>query len=59
MSNAEIRQAFGLKSRRRLRDTYITPALDEDLIELKIPEKPTSRLQKYRLTEKGKLTLNI
>ena len=59
MSNSEIREAFGLKNRRRLRDTYITPALDEQLIELTIPDKPTSRLQKYRLTAKGQQSLQL
>lgn len=57
LSNAEIRHAFGLKDRRRLRETYIDPAMKENLVEYTIPESPNSRLQKYRLTAKGKQLL--
>ncbi len=32
--------------------------MDENLIEYTIPDKPTSRLQKYRLTDYGKEILN-
>jgi len=37
--------------------TNIKPLIDNDLIEVTIPLKPNSRLQKYRLTEKGKKLL--
>ena len=55
--NIDIREAFQLKDRRRLRETYIDPALADGLIEYTIPGKPTSRLQKYRLTPKGRAVL--
>ena len=53
LGNEAIRCAFGLKDRHRLRETYIYPAIAAGLIEMTIPGKPNSRLQKYRLTEKG------
>jgi predicted transcriptional regulator len=37
--------------------SYLKPALDDDLIEMTIPDKPRSSKQKYRLTEKGKRVL--
>ena len=54
LGNAEIRSAFGLKDRRRLRETYIDPAMAGKFIEYTIPDKPNSRLQKYQLTDKGR-----
>jgi ATP-dependent DNA helicase RecG len=53
LGNAGIRVHLGLKDRTHLRERYLDPALAEDLIEPTIPDKPTSRLQQYRLTVKG------
>ncbi|MFO0449217.1 MAG: Fic family protein [Pseudomonadota bacterium] len=53
LGNAEIRERLGLKDRRHLREHYVTPALEADFIEMTIPDKPNSRLQRYRLTAKG------
>jgi len=53
LGNAEIRKHLALKDRAHLRGHYIDPALANGLIEPTIPDKPTSRLQKYRLTVKG------
>jgi hypothetical protein len=55
--NAEIRKQFGLKDRTHFRKLYIDPALASELIAYTIPDKPTSRLQKYRLTDKGRTCL--
>ena len=53
LGNAEIRKRLALKDRAHLRERYIDPALANGLIEPTIPDKPTSRLQQYRLTVKG------
>jgi hypothetical protein len=53
LGNAEIRTHLGLKDRTHLRERYLDPALADGVIEPTIPEKPNSRLQKYRLTAKG------
>ncbi len=57
LGNLEIRSKLGLKDRTHMRKRYLDPALAEGLIEQAIPDKPTSRLQKYRLTEKGRAWL--
>jgi predicted transcriptional regulator len=36
---------------------YLRPALDAELIEMTISEKPHSSKQKYRLTNKGRQVL--
>jgi len=53
----ELRLKLGLSHRHTFRENYLHPALNEDLIEPTIPDKPTSRLQKYRLTDKGRKVL--
>lgn len=51
--NAEIRAHLKLKDRAHLRMYYTAPALAQGWIDYTIPGNPTSRLQKYRLTETG------
>jgi hypothetical protein len=36
------------------RERYLKPALADGLIEMSIPDKPNSRLQRYRLTDQGR-----
>lgn len=52
-SRVEILESLGLRNRSNLVANYLRPALDTGLIEMTIPEKPTSGKQKYRLTVWG------
>jgi ATP-dependent DNA helicase RecG len=54
LGRIEAQSALQLKSQANFRDRYLTPALAAALIERTIPDKPNSRLQKYRLTAKGR-----
>ncbi len=49
----DLQDKLKLSDRENFRKNYLQSALDEELIELTIPEKPNSSKQKYRLTEKG------
>jgi ATP-dependent DNA helicase RecG len=49
-----LREAIGIKHRPTSRQNYLHPALEAGFIEYTIPDKPNSRLQKYRLTSKGR-----
>ena len=57
MSRQEIQTALALRGRENFEARYLKPALEADLVERTIPAKPNSRLQKYRLTEKGRAWL--
>lgn len=50
----DLMQMLDLKHIPTFRDNYLNPALKEGYIEMTLPEKPTSKNQKYRLTAKGK-----
>jgi Fic family protein len=54
MSREELQSALDLQDRKSFRELYIQPALTGQLIEMTIPEKPNSRLQRYRLTDAGR-----
>lgn len=57
-SPADLRSILNIKHRPTFRDNYLHPALDAELIEMTIPEKPTNNKQKYRLTAKGKALID-
>jgi ATP-dependent DNA helicase RecG len=47
-------KALGLKDEKHFREHYQQAAIALGVIEMTIPDKPNSRLQKYRITEKGR-----
>ncbi len=54
MGRDTLQFIMGLSDRKSFRARYLKPALTDGLIEMTIPDKPNSRLQKYRLTDKGR-----
>jgi predicted HTH transcriptional regulator len=53
MTRQALMDTMGLKDRKHFVDIYLKPTLSKGLIEPTIPEKPNSRLQKYRLSAEG------
>jgi len=56
-SRQELQHSLGLRNNEHFRKAYLVPALVSGLLEMTIPDKPNSRLQKYRLTQKGRTWL--
>jgi ATP-dependent DNA helicase RecG len=48
MTRQELKDALGLKGDDNFRQLYLVPALLSGFLEMTIPDKPNSRLQKYR-----------
>ncbi|MCK9466388.1 MAG: hypothetical protein M0Q29_10945 [Thiopseudomonas sp.] len=57
LSNAGLREYLAVNDRKHVRKSYIAPALKANLVEMTIPDKPNSRLQKYRLTQLGSVVV--
>lgn len=53
MKRTELQAALGLKHEDHFRRAYLLPALQGGWIEMTLPGKPRSRLQRYRATGKG------
>ena len=53
-SRDELMVAIGLKDRNNFSLIYLNPALEAGVIERTIPDKPSSKNQRYRLTALGK-----
>ena len=47
MTSNEIMKKLKIKSKETLRATYLNPAIEDGVVELTIPDKPTSKNQMY------------
>ena len=56
-SRKELQEELEFKHITYFQRAYLVPLMKLDLLELTIPEKPTSRRQKYRTTKKGLASL--
>jgi Fic family protein len=53
MSREALQNVLQLQDRKSFRERYLQPALNAGWIEMTLPDKPKSRLQRYRLTAAG------
>ena len=53
MRRDQLQAILGISHRPHFLSTYLRPALRADLIEMTLPDKPTSRHQRYRRTPTG------
>jgi len=53
MSRQEIQVALDLLDRKNFRTNYLNPALVIKVVEMTIPNKPNSKLQKYKRSVLG------
>ena len=53
MGRTQLQAVLGLAHRRHFTTAYLKPALAAGLIEMTLPDKPTSRNQRYRRTAAG------
>jgi predicted HTH transcriptional regulator len=53
-----LMERLHLNHRPTMKYNYLQPALEAGYIEMTIPDKPNSRLQKYRITENGRKLLD-
>ena len=53
MSRSDLMMGMGIKDRKHFTESFLQPALKSGLIEMTQPDKPKSRIQRYRLTATG------
>jgi hypothetical protein len=57
-SRDELQTSAGIKDREHFRKAYLEPLLSAGWLERTIPDKPRSRLQRYRTTAAGERALS-
>lgn len=53
----EVLNKMGYSNKQSFRERYLSPLLSENLIERTLPDKPNSKYQRYKTSNKGKLFL--
>ena len=53
-SREELQTAAGIKDREHFRKAYLEPLLNAGWMERTVPDKPRSRMQRYRTTKAGR-----
>ena len=53
LSRDELLEIMGLRSRKSFKENYIDPSINAGYVEMTLPNTPTSKNQRYRLTVKG------
>lgn len=53
-SRANLQKAAGLRNREHFRKSYLEPLVAADWLAMTIPDKPRSRMQRYRTTPTGR-----
>jgi ATP-dependent DNA helicase RecG len=56
-SREELQEVIGLRDRKHFQAAYLSPLLGAGWLEMTVPDKPRSRLQRYRTTRSGVATL--
>jgi predicted transcriptional regulator len=54
LSRKEIFEKIGIRGDTRAFKRYIGPLLSRGFIKMTVPDKPNSKLQRYRLTDSGR-----
>ena len=57
MTRTDLLSRLGLSNETRNVRRHLDPLIDAGLVERTIPDKPTSRLQRYRITDAGRAYL--
>jgi len=58
MSRSELLAGLGLTNETRNARRHLDPLLEAGLIERTVPDRPNSRLQRYRITDAGRARLS-
>jgi len=56
-SMVELKDLYGWSNSTKFKEKYVNPLLKEKIVDMTVPNKPTSRNQKYYLTDLGYLLL--